>query len=259
MGGKTPAVVVFAEEEFHSFYKAFAAGMGSTEVLSCQDVPAWIPHGKADLVLIDCGFRIRQGLRFLKEFKKASPRTMVVLIAERSSEDNVIEAFQSGARCYLRRPIGLSALRRISRNLLKLRKETKEKRLPFVEDVKSLPVLSPDSFSNKPANLLRAVQFIEENLDGPLDLETCAKEANLSKFQFCRAFGRYFGLPPMKFVNSLRLSRAQDLLRGDNLNVTEVAMNVGFRDLGSFIKAFKKYAGVPPNEFRKSSKAGSDT
>jgi AraC-like DNA-binding protein/CheY-like chemotaxis protein len=255
MGVETPAVVIFADKNLHSFYKAFATAMGATEVLSSQDAPSWIPHGKADLVIIDCGFRIRQGLRFLKELKKANPRTIVVLIAEKSSENNVIEAFQSGARFYLRSPVGISALRNISRKLLKLRKETREERSSFVEDKKPLPMPSPDISSGKPANVLHAIQFIEENLGGPLDLETCAKQANLSKFHFCRAFKRHFGLSPMKFVNSLRLSRAQDLLCRDDLNITDVAMNVGFNDLGSFIKAFKRYMGVPPRKFRRSSRA----
>jgi AraC-like DNA-binding protein len=252
MGSETPRVVVFAEKELHPFYRAFAAGLGPAKILTCREGPGWAREGQADLVLIDCGFSIRLGLDLLKRIKKSSPGTMVVIITERSYEDAVIEAFRAGARYYLRKPVSLSGLRRISMGLLKLKGEAREERSAFVEKGKSLEAAHGEIVSGRPANLLRAVGFIEENLGHPLNLEICAREANLSKFQFCRAFQRHFGVSPMRFVNILRICRAQELLSRNDLNITEIAMNVGFREHGSFTKAFKKQTGQLPSEFRNS-------
>lgn len=252
MSDKSPRMVVFAEKELHHFYKAFAAGLGSTSVLGCCEAPEWLRGGQAELVFIDCGFRVKNGLGLLREIKRAKPRTMVVVITEKSSEDTVIEAFHSGARHFIKKPVTVSALRRVARSLLKLRKEAKEVRSPYVEKEPESQAAAAEVVSGKPTNLMRAVQFIEENLGDPLDLDAIAKVASLSRFQFCRAFKRHFGIPPMKFVNSLRIDRAQDLLRRQELNITEVAMNVGFRDHGSFIRAFKKHSGVLPKTYRDS-------
>ena len=139
MGKKEPFLVVFAEKELHSFYKAYASGMESAEILVCHDGPGWINKGRAHLVLIDCGFRTRKGIALLKLIKKASPGTMVVIINEKSSEESVIEAFQAGARYYLRKPVSVSELRRISTNLLKLKGKSGEARSPFVDDEMPVP------------------------------------------------------------------------------------------------------------------------
>jgi transcriptional regulator GlxA family with amidase domain len=256
MADKAPRIVVFSEKELHHFYKSFAAGMGSTEVLGCCDAPVWIHNGQADLVFIDCGFRIKKGLDFLREIKRASPRTMVVIVTEKSSEETVIEAFHAGARQFIKKPVSLSSLRSVARSLLKLKKEAKEVRSPYVEKASRHPAPAGEVVSGKPANLMRAVQFIEENLGEALDLDAVAKVASLSRFQVCRAFKQHFGMPPMKFVNTLRIDRAQELLRRQELNITEVAMNVGFRDHGSFIRAFKRHAGVLPKTFRDSIEDG---
>lgn len=252
MADNAPRMVVFSEKELHHFYKSFAAGMGSTEVLGCCDAAGWIRNGQADLVFIDCGFRVRNGLELLREIKRVSPRTMVVIITENSSEETVIEAFHAGARQFIKKPVSLSSLRSVARSLLKLKKETREVRSPYVEKARHHPATAGEVVSGKPANLMRAVQFIEENLGDALDLNAISKVASLSRFQFCRAFKRHFGMPPMKFVNTLRIDRAQELLRRQELNIIEVAMNVGFRDHGSFIRAFKRHAGVLPRTFRDS-------
>ena len=254
MGKTEPLVVVFAENDLHSFYKAYAAGMESAKILVCHDGPGWTKKGRAHLVLIDCGFRTRKGIALLRLIKEASPGTMVVIINEKSSEESVIEAFQAGARYYLRKPVSISELRRISMNLLELKKKSGERRSPFVDEAMPDPAPVGEILTGMPSNLIRAVHFIEENLGTPLDLETCAREGHLSKYQFCRAFKKHLGMTPMDFVNSMRISRAQELLKRDDLNITQVAHYVGFRDHGTFVKAYKKRTGVLPSEFKKALK-----
>lgn len=250
------SVIVFAEKELHSFYRAFVSGMESARVLTCPGKPDAAPCSHSELVIIDCGFRTRQGLGLLKTIKEKSPGTMVIIINEKSSEEAVIEAFQSGARYYLRKPIDIAMLRRISKNLLKVKKESEERRLPYVDDGKPRQGSYEEILRGKPTNLIRAVHFMEDNLGSPLDLETCAREGHLSKYQFCRSFKQHFGESPMNFVNSMRIDRAKELLKREDLNITEVALYVGFKDHGTFIKAFKKRTGLLPSEFKKSLKNG---
>ena len=46
-----------------------------------------------------------------------------------------------------------------------------------------------------------------------------------------------------------RIERAKELLRGTELSVTEVSVEVGFRSLGSFSTAFTELVGEPPSEY----------
>jgi AraC-like DNA-binding protein len=255
--GRTLAnVVVFALQELHAFYRAFALSLEHGEVFGCNEAPRQIRRGLADLAVIDCGFKVESGLKLLREIKKASPGTIVVLVAENSSEDAVIEAFHAGARRYLKKPVTVAQLRRVAEGLLCLRCEAQEERRPFLEASEKDRALPGDVSSGHPANLLRAAQYIVENLSEPLDLESCARAGNLSKYQFCRAFHKHFGMAPINFIRSLRVSRAKELLRRDNLNITEVALYVGFRDHRGFIRAFKTQTGMLPSEFKRSVRTG---
>lgn len=242
---KPSDIVVFAEEDLHPFYQAYADGLESTEILDYREGPDWVRRGRAELALIDCGPRIKQGLDLLKEIKKARPSTMVVVITEGGSEDAALEAFHSGARSYLKKPVGLDSLCLMSKSLLDLKKGTRESRPLEVP-----PAAPADLAKDTPANLNRAVDFMEGNLGGPLGLDGCARAAGLGKFQFCRAFKRHFGMAPMRFVKSLRISRAQDLLSRGGMTIGEIAGIVGYKDPRSLSRIFKEETGVRPREFR---------
>ncbi|MEQ1747646.1 MAG: helix-turn-helix transcriptional regulator, partial [Saprospiraceae bacterium] len=53
------------------------------------------------------------------------------------------------------------------------------------------------------------------------------------------------------YLRSLRLRRAQELLKNPDMNVSEVAYEVGFNDPRYFIRVFSEEFGVPPGEWRK--------
>jgi AraC-like DNA-binding protein len=54
-----------------------------------------------------------------------------------------------------------------------------------------------------------------------------------------------------KYVNLLRLSRAQAMLMRDGANVLQVAMDSGFGSISAFNKSFRHIAGMSPSDFRR--------
>jgi transcriptional regulator GlxA family with amidase domain len=100
-------------------------------------------------------------------------------------------------------------------------------------------------------HLRRARDHVDRHYAEPLDLESMAKAAGLSKFHFHRMFATAYGITPAAYVSQRRVERAQDLLRSTNLSVTEVCHAVGFSSLGSFSSRFKEIAGETPREFQR--------
>lgn len=49
----------------------------------------------------------------------------------------------------------------------------------------------------------------------------------------------------------LRISKAKELLCGEELSVQDVAEQVGYRDLKYFSRLFKKLTGVSPSDYKK--------
>ena len=99
-------------------------------------------------------------------------------------------------------------------------------------------------------DLRRARDHIDRSYAAPLDLDSLAAVAGVSKYHFVRCFEATYGETPIRYVTRRRIERAQDLLRHANLTVTEVCMAVGFASLGSFSSRFRELVGESPSAYR---------
>ena len=97
--------------------------------------------------------------------------------------------------------------------------------------------------------MLRAKDVIDRDYAQPLDVTTLAAEAHASTAHFGRSFKRAFGETPHKYLVRRRIERAKELLRGTELSVTEVSLEVGFRSLGSFSAGFRGLVGESPSDY----------
>lgn len=97
----------------------------------------------------------------------------------------------------------------------------------------------------------RVFEFIDENLDSDLSLNTVSKIAFFSPFHFHRIFKCITSETLNEYVNRRRIEKsALDLLH-KNLTITEITLKFGFNETSSFSRAFKKYYGISPSEFEK--------
>lgn len=99
-------------------------------------------------------------------------------------------------------------------------------------------------------HLRRARDLADRHYADPLDLDTLAGTAHVSKYHFARCFAQTYGETPMRYLTRRRIERAQELLRSANLTVTEVCMMVGFSSLGSFSSRFRELVGESPTSYR---------
>ncbi|HEX6236755.1 MAG TPA: AraC family transcriptional regulator [Acidimicrobiales bacterium] len=99
-------------------------------------------------------------------------------------------------------------------------------------------------------HLRRARDLADRHYAEPLDLDTLAAAAHVSKYHFVRCFADAYGATPMRYLTRRRIERAQDLLRSANLTITEVCVMVGFSSLGSFSSRFREMVGESPRQYR---------
>lgn len=94
-----------------------------------------------------------------------------------------------------------------------------------------------------------AKRFIDENLCGPLDIETIAREVALSPSHFKRVFREVEGVSPWAYVTERRVRRAEELLREER-PLSEIAIETGFADQSHFTRVFKRLTGRTPGAAR---------
>jgi AraC-like DNA-binding protein len=77
-----------------------------------------------------------------------------------------------------------------------------------------------------------------------------AESVNLSPPYFCYLFKTITGVPPAKYLKSLRMQQAASLLTTTFLSVKEIVRRVGVTDESHFVRDFKRIYGVTPSEYR---------
>ena len=100
-------------------------------------------------------------------------------------------------------------------------------------------------------HLRRARDLIDRHFAEPLDLDAMAAAAGFSRYHFARGFKAAYGETPGQYLTRRRVERAQDLLRGANLTVTEICHLVGFGSLGTFSRTFRDIVGESPSAYRR--------
>ncbi|MBV9390812.1 MAG: AraC family transcriptional regulator [Verrucomicrobia bacterium] len=99
--------------------------------------------------------------------------------------------------------------------------------------------------------VLRVIQFMCENVDRNLDLETCARTAGSSRSYFSQAFRRQTNVSPMEFFSRLKMARACEMLTNPEESVQEIANRLGFSDPFYFSRSFRNRLNLSPTQYRK--------
>jgi AraC-like DNA-binding protein len=92
--------------------------------------------------------------------------------------------------------------------------------------------------------------WIDENFACDIDLASVAARAGMSSFHFLRTFSRVLGVTPHQYLVRCRLRHAARRLGSGAESVTDVALDVGFRDLSNFVRTFRRAAGASPRRFQ---------
>lgn len=95
--------------------------------------------------------------------------------------------------------------------------------------------------------LQNAIEYIEENLCGELEISKIAARAYLSPFYFQRVFNATTGLTIGEYIRSRRLSLAAEELTDSTVKVIDVALKYGYDSPDSFSRAFAKFHGISPS------------
>lgn len=100
------------------------------------------------------------------------------------------------------------------------------------------------------------MDFIDQNLSQPLDLNIVAQISNFSLFHFHRIFTYMVGETPIDYILRLRLEKAAQRLLDKNYgSITEIAYSCGFGSASLFSRTFRKYFDMTPTAYGKLEKA----
>ena len=98
--------------------------------------------------------------------------------------------------------------------------------------------------------LNRAMVYIEENLDGEIDVAQLVQIACCSAYHFQRMFGYMAGVPLAEYIRRRRMTLAAADLQGSQQKITDVALKYGYASPTAFNRAFQSVHGAAPSLVR---------
>ena len=99
------------------------------------------------------------------------------------------------------------------------------------------------------SGMQRVLDYIEENLDGEINLESLANLTESGTYHLQRSFSLLTGMTLTEYIRQRRLTlAARDLLRG--MRVIDTAVKYGYDSQDGFARAFVRFHGILPHEVR---------
>ena len=114
----------------------------------------------------------------------------------------------------------------------------------LIQDKSTHYILGADC--NNPINI--ALKYINENIDRAINIGGLAETLFMSESNFSHLFKKTIGVTPGEYIKNKKLQRASVYLK--EINVTDVAYNLGYRNLSYFIKIFKDRYGLTPKQYK---------
>lgn len=93
--------------------------------------------------------------------------------------------------------------------------------------------------------------FVEENYPEEISLQEAANVACMERTSFSRFFGNKVGVSFTQWLRRIRIAKAKELMKRNNLSIMEVTYAVGFSNLRTFERVFKQLTEVTPSQFKK--------
>lgn len=231
----------FIRSHFNKSYKIIEANNGAEGLtLATEAVP--------DIIVSDIIMPNMDGYELCKRLKndERTSHIPILLLTAMHSKEHELKGLATGANDYITKPFDISVLQAKVENLLSIRDSLKERfASTVVLEPTNVVITSPDE-----RFLKKAIDVVEANMsDSEMDIEGFAQKVGVSRMQLYRKLHALTDMTVKEFIRHIRLKRATQLLVQQKLNISEIAYEVGFKDLSHFRKCFKREYGMSAKEY----------
>jgi len=201
-----------------------------------------------NIIISDILMPVMDGIEFSRRIKNhgTTSHIPIILLTAKASQESELEGLQIGADDYLRKPFDMELLQLKLSNIINYRKQLRER---FNKEI----ILQPKEVTVTSADerfLQAAMDIVEKHMmNTDFNVEMLVKEMGHSRSNLYIKFKELTGLSSSKFIRSIRLKRAVQLLEQSDLSVKEIMYMTGFNTASYFSKCFKKQFGIIPSEY----------
>lgn len=95
-----------------------------------------------------------------------------------------------------------------------------------------------------------ALSYIDEHYTDSINILELSSKLGISQQYMSKMFRDELGISPVKYINRFRIRKAKQLFVNTNLNISEIAFQVGFDSPYYFNRVFKQFEGISPTIYK---------
>lgn len=202
--------------------------------------------GHPDLVVSDINMPVMDGMELCRKIKhdNRTRHIPVILLTAMAGEEEQLKGLETGAADYMVKPFNFEIMLSRVRNLLA--------RQAMVRHIIGTPETAETGHVSSPNEkfLEKVLAIVEKNLSNAgFSVEELSRELCMNRVSVYRRIFSLTGQTPVEFIRTVRLKKAAQLLSKTEMNVTEVAYEVGFNNPKYFAKYFKMAYNMLPSAY----------
>ncbi len=197
-----------------------------------------------DLIICDIMMPKMNGLEFLDILKKDKTlkHIKIIIFTAKTSEEDMMAAFNNGADSYLMKPLSLKVLRKRIDRLIEQNDNAEL----------TNSILKTNNTYNKEEQifLLRCREIIENNISNEnFNIEFLADKLAMSHSSLYKKVKAMTGMSLIEFINDYKIYKAVQMFKRGETNIDSVSTSCGFKDIKNFREMFKKKMNMTPKQF----------
>lgn len=226
------------------------------QVVYAKDGGAGIEKAKEiipDMIISDVMMPVKDGFELCETLKQneLTSHIPVILLTAKANQEAKIAGLQYGADAYLTKPFNQKELLLRLKNLQYLSDQMKARYASSISQL-TAPTIINDQPDPEQQFLNKLEKVVLDHLsEVAFSVPEFAKAVNMSQMQVYRKLKALTSQTPSQFIRRVRLDKGREMIVSTDLNISEIAYEVGFSDPNYFTRSFQKEFKLTPTEARK--------
>lgn len=200
---------------------------------------------RPDLIISDIRMPRMDGIELLKTLRQEGNEVRVIFLTAYSEFEYAKQALRYFAFDYLLKPFEDGELEEC---VLRAKKEIEEQRDDRKNQEQQTVLAAPEEQGDKSRYIREALNYIAEHYgDSDISIATVSAAVGISESHL---FKKETDYTVAAYITRYRMRAAMKLLEDCRNRVSEVAEQVGYRDITYFSSTFKKIVGMTPSEYQ---------
>lgn len=263
-------LLVDDSDDFREFMRDLLSDYQVVEAVNGQDAWNKINFRRPDIILSDVMMPVMDGNEFCRLAKHSAATADIpfVMLTARLATEHKKEGLESGADDYITKPFDIDFLNLRLQNLMKWSQrksvsvdssttETKsdltQNPLEDTPEKIESPQVEEYRMTEADKKFLNNIDiYIRDNMGDPdTTVESMSAHLCISRVQLYKRMISLTGTTPSEYLRAKRIHRSEELLRGGEFTVSEIAYKVGFNNPRYFSKYFQEEYGMTPSQYKK--------